>query len=153
MESSSDTSSTGNYSDGVYSIIKPEADAHPSYVVPNTEKPLPVVKPPMLPTVMLASLVLLFVFCFIGILVSGLHFGHRVPPGDCLGQSWVMFAVCIVLSHHWERSFYGMLHFISCTSAAAAASASARCWPVLSQINWLTGQANATLWTFEWLAN
>lgn len=86
MESSG-SSSTGDYSDGVYDKV--EGPSH--YAA--THKPLPKLKPPMLPTVMLACLILLFVSCFVGILVSGLHFAHRVTSGDCLGQSWVMFSV------------------------------------------------------------
>ncbi|KAI3399236.1 hypothetical protein diail_7397 [Diaporthe ilicicola] len=40
----------------------------------------------------LANLVLLFIFCFITILTSGLVFGHNVASNDCLAQSWVMFS-------------------------------------------------------------
>lgn len=43
--------------------------------------------------VVLANLVLLFIFCFITILTSGLVFGHNVASDDCLAQSWVMFSV------------------------------------------------------------
>lgn len=43
--------------------------------------------------VVLANLVLLFIFCFITVLTSGLVFGHNVASDDCLGQSWVMFSV------------------------------------------------------------
>ncbi|CAN8096205.1 unnamed protein product [Discula destructiva] len=90
---SSDSSSIGKYSDGVYSVYSSEkAEAQSRYVTTTTIKALPVVKPSILPTVMLTGLVLLVVFCFVGILVSGLHFGHRVTAGDCLGQSWVMFS-------------------------------------------------------------
>lgn len=42
--------------------------------------------------VVLTNLVLLFIFCFITILTSGLVFGHNVASSDCLGQSWVMFS-------------------------------------------------------------
>lgn len=50
--------------------------------------------PTKLHWVVLANLVLLFIFCFITILTSGLVFGHNVASNDCLGQSWVMFSVC-----------------------------------------------------------
>lgn len=50
--------------------------------------------PTKLHWVVLANLVLLFIFCFITILTSGLVFGHNVTSNDCLGQSWVMFSVC-----------------------------------------------------------
>lgn len=83
----SDSSSTGHYSDGVYDKV----EAQTQYAATN--KPLPALKPPMLPAVMLVCLVLLFISCFIGILVSGLHFGHQAASDDCLGQSWVMFSV------------------------------------------------------------
>lgn len=43
--------------------------------------------------VVLANLVLLFIFCFITILTSGLVFGHNIASDDCLGQGWVMFSV------------------------------------------------------------
>lgn len=49
--------------------------------------------------VVLANLVLLFVFCFITILTSGLVFGHNVASDDCLGQSWVMFSVRHISQH------------------------------------------------------
>lgn len=49
--------------------------------------------PSKLHWVVLANLVLLFIFCFITILTSGLVFGHNVASSDCLGQSWVMFSV------------------------------------------------------------
>ncbi|KAL1847219.1 hypothetical protein Daus18300_014013 [Diaporthe australafricana] len=42
--------------------------------------------------VVVASLVLLFIFCFITILTSGLVFGHKVASNDFLAQSWVMFS-------------------------------------------------------------
>lgn len=87
MESSG-SSSVGSYSDGVYEKAESQSKAAAA-----TNKPLPQVKPPVLPAVMLACLILLFTTCFVGILLSGLHFGHRVESGDCLGQSWVMFSV------------------------------------------------------------
>lgn len=49
--------------------------------------------------VVLANLVLLFIFCFITILTSGLVFGHNVASSDCLGQSWVMFSVRHISQH------------------------------------------------------
>lgn len=75
------------YDDGVYDKV--EAQSH------DRASREPIVKPPRLPAVMLVTLVLLFVSCFVGLLISGLHFGHRVPSdeSDCLGQSWVMFSV------------------------------------------------------------
>ncbi|KAJ4388866.1 hypothetical protein N0V93_006327 [Gnomoniopsis smithogilvyi] len=85
MESSG-SSSIGSYSDGVYDKVEGQSQAA------ATNKPLPKLKPPVLPAVMLACLILLFTTCFIGILLSGLLFGHRVTSGDCLGQSWVMFS-------------------------------------------------------------
>lgn len=87
MESSG-SSSVGSYSDGVYEKKEGQSQAGAA-----TDKPLPQVKPPVLPAVMLTCLILLFTTCFVGILLSGLHFGHRVESGDCLGQSWVMFSV------------------------------------------------------------
>lgn len=93
MESSG-SSSIGSYSDGVYD--KKEGQSQHA----ATNKPLPTLKPPILPGVMLACLILLFITCFVGILLSGLHFGHRVTSGDCLGQSWVMFSVRYTTSHH-----------------------------------------------------
>lgn len=87
MESSG-SSSVGSYSDGVY-----DKKENQSQATAATDKPLPHVKPPVLPVVMLVCLILLFTTCFVGILLSGLHFGHRVESGDCLGQSWVMFSV------------------------------------------------------------
>lgn len=56
--------------------------------------------PTKLHWVVLANLVLLFIFCFITILTSGLVFGHNVASDDCLGQSWVMFSVRSVTSHN-----------------------------------------------------
>lgn len=103
MESTG-SSATGDYSDGVYSIDEKTA-AQIRYNAVNN-KPLPRVKRPILPTAMLVSLVLLAVFCFIGILVSGLHFDHRVKSTwssrDCLGQSWIMVSVriCTHLIRH-----------------------------------------------------
>lgn len=97
MESTG-SSATGNYSDGVYSIDEKTA-AQIRYAA-VTNKPLPRVKRPILPTVMLVALVLLFIFCFIGILMTGLNFGHRVSStwsssaSDSLGQSWIMCSVC-----------------------------------------------------------
>ncbi|KAG6356001.1 hypothetical protein INS49_015386 [Diaporthe citri] len=52
----------------------------------------PYAPPTKLHWVVLANLVLLFIFCFITILTSGLVFGHNVASNDCLGQSWVMFS-------------------------------------------------------------
>lgn len=81
----SDSSSLGNYSDGVYDKVEAQSQYNRSHAPPD--------KPPKLPTVMLACLVLLLLFCSIGILSSGLHFGNKAPSRDCLGQSWVMFSV------------------------------------------------------------
>lgn len=53
--------------------------------------------------VVLANLVLLFIFCFITILTSGLVFGHSVASSDCLGQSWVMFSVRHISQHQPPR--------------------------------------------------
>lgn len=103
MESSG-SSSVGSYSDGVYDKVESQSQAAAA-----TNKPLPQVKPPVLPAVMLACLILLFTTCFVGILLSGLHFGHRVASGDCLGQSWVMFSVrtlFTLLSH-----LFPLLHY------------------------------------------
>lgn len=125
MESTSG-SSLGDYSDGVYSVIDCKAEAQADYAA-AANKPLPLVKPPMLPlatVLMLASLLSLFIFCFIGILVSGLHFGHRVPSDRftsdvCLGQSCVMFSVRTYMHIDIPTS----LHFITPLSSHLISSA------------------------------
>lgn len=123
MVSSSDTSADGKYSDGVYSVYsEPEkVQDGPSH----TPSPSPREKPPKLPIITLACMVLLLICCFVGILVSGLQFSNKVAPGDCLGQSWAMFAVrpsppqpdclrawpglcCLVTDHGSQQTFlYG----------------------------------------------
>lgn len=92
MDTSSETSSLGKeYDDGVYDKV--EAQTQYEYT-PRSQSPIREQTAPKLPVVILTCLVFLFIFCFIGILVSGLHFGHRInDPGNCLGQSWVMFSV------------------------------------------------------------
>lgn len=65
--------------------------------------------PTKLHWVVLANLVLLFIFCFITILTSGLVFGHNVASSDCLGQSWVMFSVRHI-SQHPPRLLLGTPH-------------------------------------------
>lgn len=88
---SSDSSADGKYSDGVYSVYTEQEKVQegPSH----TPSPSPLEKPPKLPIITLACMVLLLICCFVGILVSGLQFSNKVAPGDCLGQSWAMFAV------------------------------------------------------------
>lgn len=94
MSSPDDTSSLGkDYDDGVYEKVV-EVESQSSHYNPAHGARE---QPPKLPTLMLASLVVLLISCFVGILLSGLHFGNTVHSGDCLGQSWVMFAVCAVL--------------------------------------------------------
>lgn len=87
----SDSSADGKYSDGVYSVYSEQEKVQegPSH----TPSPSPREKPPKLPIITLACMVLLLICCFVGILVSGLQFSNKVAPGDCLGQSWAMFAV------------------------------------------------------------
>lgn len=67
----------------------------------------PYAPPTRLHWVVLANLVLLFIFCFITILTSGLVFGHNVASSDCLGQSWVMFSVRPVTSHNIPAAALG----------------------------------------------
>lgn len=82
---SRDSSSVGQYDDGVYDKVEAQSQ--------YTASQVPIIKGPKLPLVMLAALALLLIFCFVGLLVSGLHFGHRIYSDDCLGQSWIMFSV------------------------------------------------------------
>lgn len=88
MESSGSSSTDSKYDDGVYSVYE-KLEEPPSYPPSQGAKE----KGPKLPTAMLACLAMLLVSCFVGILLSGLHFGHKVVAGDCLAQSWVMFSV------------------------------------------------------------
>lgn len=85
---SSDSSSDGKYDDGVYSVYDKVEDPPSS---PPSQAPK--VKPPKLPTAMLVCMAILLTCCFVGILLSGLHFGHKVEEGDCLAQSCIMFSV------------------------------------------------------------
>lgn len=86
MDSSTISSLDKGYDDGVFDKIESQL----GHASPRT----PVEKPPRLPLVMLVCLVVLLVVCFVGILISGLFFAHRlIDTGDCLGQSWIMFSV------------------------------------------------------------
>lgn len=101
MSSPDDTSSLGkDYDDGVY---EKEVEAKSSQSSRYTPSRAPTEQPPKLPTIMLACLIMLLVSCFVGILLSGLHFGNAVHSGDCLGQSWVMFSVRILQLHTVPR--------------------------------------------------
>lgn len=97
MDSSTISSLDKDYDDGVYDKANP-----PSKHAARAKSEPPADKPSKLPVLMLACLVSLLVFCFIGTLVSGLYFNNRnnlsvttpVASSDCLGPSWTMFSVC-----------------------------------------------------------
>lgn len=117
MDSSSDTSSLGKeYDDGVYDKI--DTQVHYSEYTPRSQSPTrEPTSTAKLPIAILACLVLLFVFCFIGILVSGLHFGHRISDlgASCLGQSWILFSVRKATHHSFLYFFSPPQPYTICT--------------------------------------
>lgn len=96
METSTLSSLDKDYDDGVYDKANP-----PVKKKKRSRSRSPGDKASKLPALMLVCLSSLFVFSFMGTLVSGLYFNRRVTTvitaTDCLGQSWIMFSVCFFL--------------------------------------------------------
>lgn len=90
------TSSHTSFEAGVYDKTEGDAQYHDERAALERDGETP---PSRLRAVVVAALVLLFIFSFVAIVTSGLVFGHRVSSsGDCLAQSCVMFAVCVSVS-------------------------------------------------------
>lgn len=87
MDVKSLVSSRASYDDGVFDKVEAQEQYDEEQAMKKEQQRS------RLRVAVLACLVVLFICSFITIVTSGLVFSHRTASGDCLAQSWVMFAV------------------------------------------------------------